>query len=338
MSINPDDLHTYPVEYPVCFNCSVSMGTIDWVTWEVNNDTISNTTTCHWCHTFPFVGDFAVNATVRNVLFADTGSTTVRMSQSVANLHLVNNGPIMLNENITFVLFVGSLGTESLFRITFGDGQSLSVFNLTKNLAIGEYLKPGILLPFDPVQYHSAVVDHCYNVEGNFIAMAHGWNLVSSLVAISEVTVNLKPCEIPYLQVSSGGSNITVAPKYPRTHAIRLHADVSVDCQGSDSTAYRWRLFKLDEIFPYPSAANEVHLPTDVQTHFVECYIPKFTLDYGEYVVELTVTTLMRRDGSVGMMAFDQSFLKVVSTPLVPRITGGSLRIIGELYLPTFSS
>ncbi|XP_071821799.1 uncharacterized protein [Apostichopus japonicus] len=328
ISLGPYDVHKYPLEYPVSFNCSVSEGTVQWVTWEVNNDTIANTTSCRWSYTFPFVGIFTIDATVTNMIFTEKGSTTVETLESVADVLLVNNGPLMLDQNITFVLFVGRLGTDSSFRMTFGDGQSTTISNLTKFDETVEYLKPGLLLPFDPAEQYSAILSHQYEVEGNYIAMAYGWNLVSSLSTLTEVTINLKPCEIPYLHISSGVSNLTVAPTFVRTHPVILHADVSVDCQGSGSTTYRWRLFKLDKVFPYPSIANEVQFAGDVETRLVECYIPKYTLEYGDYVVEITVTAIMRRDGSVGMMEFDQSYLKVVPKSLVPRIMGGSLRLI----------
>lgn len=317
----------YPLEFPVSFNCSVQNGTIQEVTWKIADLPELNTSSCTSInHTFCTPGVITVSANVRNVFSEDIRFTNFTMMESISGLFLVNNGPVTLDVEVVFIIFLETIGTYSSYMVDFGDGQSMPVSNITKDPHISQYLKSGLPLPFDPSQRYSSIISHYYPMDGHFMAVTTGWNKVSSLSSLSDVFITLKPCEIPTVHIDGSSKSWENSTKLFRNQPFTLRADIIVDCQGSEETIYRWRIFQITDIFPYPSIANELQFDGSVKMDLIELFIPPFTLEYGDYIIEISVMSIMKRTGEIGMTEYDQTYLKVVPLSLVPRIAGGTYR------------
>ncbi|KAJ8038483.1 Polycystic kidney disease protein 1-like 2 [Holothuria leucospilota] len=319
----------YPLELPVSFNCTIQNGTIQRVAWKIADLPELNTTSCATInHTFSSPGVTTVSANVRNVFSEDIGSTNFTMIESINGLFLVNDGPVTLDVEVIFVLFLETVGTDPWYMVDFGDGQSMHVpvSNITKDPTVGQYLKPGLPLPFDPIQRYSSVISHYYPMDGHFMAVATAWNKVSSFSSLSDVFITLKPCEIPIVHIDGSSKNWNSSTKLFRNQAVTLRVNITIDCQGSEETICRWRIFQITDIFPYPSIANEIQFDGSVKMDLIELFIPPFTLEYGDYIMEISVMAIMKRTGEIGMTEYDQTYLKVVPLSLVPRIIGGTLR------------
>ncbi|XP_071948700.1 polycystin-1-like protein 2 [Antedon mediterranea] len=172
--------------------------------------------------------------------------------------------------------------------------------------------------------YYTSILHYEYSLDGRYTANATAWNLVNSRTSSSIAYVQLRPCQLPDIHIRDGSEVTSDLFKYKRYQNILFIPVIKLDCQGSIQTILDWKVFKISGTFSIPDETNEYHLPSNIKTSLKEFYIPSFTLDYGYYIFQLTVTMVMR-DGSIGVSNVDHSKLEVVETSLVAWIIGGSL-------------
>ncbi|XP_072050242.1 polycystin-1-like [Amphiura filiformis] len=320
-------LQILPMEYAVRFLAEYDTGTVEYVTWEIESNSISTTSTNHW-HQFLAVGWYNILATVGNTYTEESNSISIQILESVTSLYLVNNGPVNLGDNITYVLFCKQQGSSPSYKVDLGDGTEINVAIPQKNPNVTDYLPQNLKIPFDLNEYFSTVFSYLYQKEGHYVTTATGWNLVSHMTSTSEAFIQIKPCHIPGINIRDGGSNYYSPTKYKRNKAFTFTAKVEIDCQAAKKADYQWRIYSIDDIFSAPSAANEFHLPQHVNSKVTDLYIPKYLLDYGRYIFELNVVMIMT-DGSIGISHRDQSYVEVVQSPLVAKISGGAVIDVG---------
>ncbi|XP_033098968.1 polycystic kidney disease protein 1-like 2 [Anneissia japonica] len=315
-----------PVEYPIFFELEVT-GTAQQVEWEFNGQ-LAITSTTHHTWKFDAIGYNNISVKVSNAFSSDWSSIQVDLLNGITDVFLVNNGPVMLTENITFILFLKHIGTGSSFTLDTGDG-NLLIWDLpVKQTEVINCLPSGLNLPFEPTKYYSSILHHQYLLDGKYTANATAQNFVTTRTDISTAFVQLRPCLLPEIHIRDGISDSNISIQYERSHNILFSRDIKWDCQESIGPRLTWKVFKISGAFSIPDPTNEYHLPPSIKTSLTEIFIPSFTLEYGHYIFELTVTMVLR-DGSLGISNSDNSMLEVVETPFVARILGGSLIVIG---------
>ena len=274
-----------PREYFVKLFASVTRGTIEQARWQLGSTEVNSTSTKLW-YKFPAVSWYNVSVTLLNTFSEKSVMISLNILESVTSLYLVNDGPVHLETNITFVLFCKQQGSTPSYAVDLGDGTVRSLPVPQKNLDVTNYLPSNLKIPFDPLQYYSTIFTHLYETEGRYVAVATGSNPVSSVESESEAFIQLRPCQIPDINIRDGGSSYNSATKYKRNKSFIFAAYVTLDCQGAKKAEYQWRIYTIDDIFSVPSAANEFHLPSSINSKVTDLYIPKFILNYGRYIFE----------------------------------------------------
>ena len=94
-----------------------------------------------------------------------------------------------------------------------------------------------------------------------------------------------------------------------RSRQFIIQCEVKVNCGLSEKTSFLWRVYKL----------GEEDTPLLSRNSFSELQITPRLLPVGEFLVQLNVSMIRP-----AMFGVSQGYFKVVSSPLVASIAGGS--------------
>ena len=94
-----------------------------------------------------------------------------------------------------------------------------------------------------------------------------------------------------------------------RSRQFLIQSEVKLSCEISDKTLFFWRVYKL----------GEEDTPLFSRNSFSELQITPRLLPVGEFLVQLNVSII-----GTSVFGVSQGYFKVVSSPLVASIAGGS--------------
>ncbi|XP_072177058.1 polycystin-1-like protein 2 [Diadema setosum] len=312
-----------PLEFSNIFKAHVAKGTVQFYEWKVDGALIETTTHPVFEYTFASEGSYIVEVDSYNAFTSDSGFVNVTVLKGITGVYLLNNGPITPYSPITFFLFTYQLGTNSLYEINVGDGNTLTFPTPTKQEHIASQLPSDIDIPFNPAELYSTTMNYIYASSGLFSAVATASNAVSSRQVTSDVFVQVLTCEIASIRILDGESSFSSAKHYHRNHRLQFSVSLDVNCPTAVKKQYQWAVYKLNEIFTIPSQDNLHQLPSSVSTNLTTLYVPPYILEYGEYVIRVQVSILLH-DGFVGVNKDDQTYVSVTASPLFAHIRGGS--------------
>ncbi|XP_022107070.1 polycystic kidney disease protein 1-like 2 isoform X2 [Acanthaster planci] len=310
-------------------------GTPELVTWRVAGHTQTyhmETTGRNLFYRFPSNGTFNLQATASNFYSSyTTVDASVLVLDAIVSLYLVSNSPGIVGEPITFVVLVESLGSNSSFSVSYGDGFSEPLPEPQHNIDIMQFVPRNLALPTDPAKSYATVMNHTYQEVDFYAPRVTGSNLAMEWIAITYVYVQdvAHLCRIPVIHIRDGGSSYYLAKKYSRSKAFIFGASVEINCQQAKRAHYQWRVYTVDSLFTVPSPSNEVGLPPSVNAQAADMYIPGFTLGYGMYIFQLSVTLVMKEESEASMENVAHSYIEVIPAGLVARIRGGSALATG---------
>ena len=101
--------------------------------------------------------------------------------------------------------------------------------------------------------------------------------------------------------------NVTSALSVRRANQILIPSEVQLDCELSFATIFNWEVFHLysDKVLSRNGSS--------------ELLIPQGTLPVGSYSVRLTV-----KMAGTKVFGEGEGYIRVISSPIVPRIAGGT--------------
>ena len=108
---------------------------------------------------------------------------------------------------------------------------------------------------------------------------------------------------------------LSVSPNAPpvlsfqRSRQFIIHSEVILNCELSHTAVFHWSVYKL----------GEEETPLLSRISFTELQITPRLLPGGEFLVQLNVSMI-----GTAMFGVSQGYFKVVSSPLVASIAGGS--------------
>ena len=109
------------------------------------------------------------------------------------------------------------------------------------------------------------------------------------------------------MRLPSLSPNVTSAVSVHRANQILIPSEVQLDCELSFATIFNWEVFHLysDQVLSKNGSS--------------ELLIPRGSLSVGSYAVRLTVTM-----AGTKVFGVDKGYIRVISSPIVARIAGGT--------------
>ena len=101
----------------------------------------------------------------------------------------------------------------------------------------------------------------------------------------------------------------------PKSESFILSNKVVINCEASDSTSFKWEVFRINE-----NSQEPVPVRGNTAPNFL---VPPRTLDYGLYKIKATVFML----GIEDVYGSDTAYIKIVSTPFLDVKIVGDIRI-----------
>ena len=127
------------------------------------------------------------------------------------------------------------------------------------------------------------------------------------VTSFPDVYILERPCRSPTVNLPSLSPNLTSAVSVRRANQILIPSQVQLDCELSFATIFIWEVYRL---YSYKLLSKN---------GTYELLIPRGSLSVGNYLVRLTVVMAGTQVFGVG-----EGYIRVVSSPIIPRIVGGS--------------
>lgn len=254
--------NTFPFEYPVSFLVAQDTGTClqyDWLYGD--DDELRNVSTNVAAHAYPLPGNYNVEVNIYNSIGRETLRRTITLQYSLRGLYLASSGPAKPHENVTFVVFCLSLGTNSQFVFNAGEGDNITLTDFKNNtlLKAEKFLEPNINLPFDPSSFFAKVYSHLYSKDGLFEAQVWGSNNASKKSSRAQVVITYKPVPVFRIQVIGGKKSLFNSSSLIYGKRFSLSSHVEILDNENYTVNFKWAVYKADSYH----AKSHVQLPPE---------------------------------------------------------------------------
>ena len=310
----------FPENIPVLLQATADNGTGLQYTWSIDNteDLLRNETVMR---TFYAAGLYMVSIRVENHVSRVVTAVQVAVQKRAAfsNGGLVEcSTPNVLKATITVKATVQTLGTNSTLRFDMDNTTSYWYGDHENHLGL-EKNDNNTDLKYNGKLRRTITLRHVYNTPGIYIITAVLGNAVSKSLSTCEVEILPRPCKKPTVTFK----NVGVIPEDARSFfvvdSINIEADVDVFCPESKEPKYEWKIFqnnpktRLFDPFNYP--------PLNKEATMQELRLRR-VLPIGLFKISLMVG--MVEDDLKEFMAVAEGYLKIVQSPLIATISGGS--------------
>ncbi|XP_010001322.1 PREDICTED: polycystic kidney disease and receptor for egg jelly-related protein [Chaetura pelagica] len=112
-----------------------------------------------------------------------------------------------------------------------------------------------------------------------------------------------------------------------RKHAFFFVADVEVNCPGEMPLKPLWQIYPVPDTETIPDWSKPMNLPL-LFTEAMHLTVPGYTLDYGLYLINFTVTATPNMSAPI-LMGSDKVYVKIERSNLEANIAGGTFRRVG---------
>ena len=116
-------------------------------------------------------------------------------------------------------------------------------------------------------------------------------------------------CHSPNISLTNVSPNAPPDLGFHRSRQFIIQSEVKLNCELSDKKFYLWHVYPL----------GEKYTPLLSRNSFSELQITPRLLPVGEFLVQLNVSII-----GTAVFGVSQGYFKVVSSPLVASIAGGS--------------
>ncbi|XP_038058560.1 polycystin-1-like [Patiria miniata] len=316
----------FPVEFPVLFQARVSQGTAVMYLWRFGDGATSSSMDTE--HQYENAGSFTVRLITMNIFGVEDSFETVHIQESVIGLFAAHTGPVARRRQITVIIFAAQPGTDAAYALQINNQSDSHLLDAPVNDAITiasalEIMNPSIFLPFDPFTHFITTYNLTFNLSGNYEVTVTGTNFASSLSITTILPVTEDSCQLPQVLIRGGSKNASEPWQVKRNRLITLVSEVKLDCSSTTRALFHWDTYIVSYFNNRPLPANQLFgypLPETIKTTEADLVIPRRTLDYNTYLVQLTVTM----NNNARVLNQNQTYLEVVPSDLVVSILGGS--------------
>ena len=299
---------TYPVEYDVSFKAFITNGTNVTFTWNFDNDGDKSYPDKTFLHKFSTCGNHTIRLKAQNKVSEMTRNVTITLMKSILGVNLTDDGPTVQKKPVNFTLTVGQMGHNPCFLLNahganypeqYEENKCGSLTNCTGN---------------NCTQHFNVTYENARSYTVNFRAN----NSVSCIDLERTVLVGRGYCEIPKIRVP--GFESGKANTFTRSEKITIETDNEIKC-FNDTTEFRWKITKrcrTDEKDP---------MPTEFTTPLAKLDFPARNFSICAKIEFQFSINMTWAEGFYNEKKFS---IKIIPTPLVASILGGSKRTVGS--------
>jgi hypothetical protein len=313
----------FSLQYPLLFqfttNCQFVNFTVDFGDSSPPVITQENSTE----HSFPAVfASYDVSVTVSNAISSKLATVSLSMLEPVKDVAIETNGPVELGAEMMFEVTVGQLGTYPCYYFNLGDGTELIYRGAYMANCPPEYnhvtdirfIQPKVGISFTHAYANATVYD----------VTCVGSNPVSSEVVKAQAVIVPNPCTTPIVDIAGLARGVDDAREQMRSEEFELITENSIDCEASFETHFEWKIFQVTSEGYSEGESVEILLP-DIKTDDWKIVFKSRSLQYGLYYIRFTLTMV----GVQGVSSSAFGYVKIVPSPIVAGVRGGSVRVVG---------
>ena len=299
---------TYPVEYDVSFKAFITNGTNVTFTWNFDNDGDKSYPDKTFLHKFSTCGNHTIRLKAQNKVSEMTRNVTITLMKSILGVNLTDDGPTVQKKPVNFTLTVGQMGHNPCLLLNahganypeqYEENKCGSLTNCTGN---------------NCTQHFNVTYENARSYTVNFRAN----NSVSCIDLERTVLVGRGYCEIPKIRVPGFESGKTNT--FTRSEKITIETDNEIKC-FNDTTEFRWKITKrcgTDEKDP---------IPTEFTTRLAKL---DYRAGYFNICANIEFQFSINMTWAEGFYNEKKFSIKIIPTPLVASILGGSKRTVGS--------
>lgn len=293
-------------------------------------------------------GIYTVTLNVSNPVHWVVVTKTIVIQRGIFDLELSDHGPRSKNTTIEFELDTGNVGTDVCYFVDFRDQQSeinpLAFWGHRKTCeerypdefadpflrfteVSNAYLEGLLLAGRSP----NITLTNVFLSVNQFRIVVRAHNRVSEQNIFMPTAVTKGPCFYPEVRVKDNNKCDQYYPfcdedgnrEYYASKDVYVYSYVKINCTSTPYTMYTWRSYEIDD---QGQETEFFELGETEMAGFTrrELAVKQFVLPYGVYRFELNVSMW----GERGVESLDSTTIRVVPTPLIAKIAGGSERII----------
>ena len=315
------EMNIFEIGVPVVFKATVGNGSSLQYRWSLNN-VKEHSTNQIITRTFNTPGIYTISVLVKNrVSQVDAGVViAVQRRPSVSHGGLLKcSSPKVMGEIVIIQTTLKTLGTNSTLLIKLnnitsycyghvGGCTELEKGDIPKRVQYRGELKKDIILK------------QFFNSQGIFIINATLGNAVSRVSTACEVEILSRPCRKPKVKLKDAADIPNKAKHFFRAEGITIEADVDVFCPESKESKYEWEIFQND---PRTGTFEYVHdFNSNKEASLRELQLRRRALPLGLFKVRLKVG--MAEEELKDFVTVADGYIRVVQSPLIAKITGGS--------------
>ncbi|XP_033098158.1 uncharacterized protein LOC117102052 [Anneissia japonica] len=319
----------FSIEHAVVFSANHTQGTGLRFGWRFGDDVVLFTNDLFTPHEYPAARGYTVRLFSRNIFGSVECSTQIFMQKKVIGLYLAHSGPTSKHQPITVIVFVVQVGTSVTYILDVPGKINMTYYletPVSNHDSIQEALNimdNNIFLPFDPFTHSVSTFELTFNSSGNYRVDVVGFNFASSASAMTYLPITKEPCQLPRVIILGGSKNFSDPLTIKKSFNFILSSDIGIFCQETISATIRWSVHVLEffngEPLPLDASNNYNQLSKDVLLDQAQLVIPRGGLDYGCFVIQLTVT--MNNEAQISNS--NHTYLQVVPSQLVAHLSGG---------------
>ena len=314
-------MNIFPEGVPVVFKATAENGSGLHYTWSINDgkDLFTSETILH---TFYTPGIYSVSILVENHVSRASSSVfiEVRKRPSLLNGGTVEcSSPKVVKDIVTIQITIEILGTKSTLSIELDNNTSYYYGNLQSYVELTKNDK-NTTVQYRGVLKKNIILQHVYNTQGIYTIKASLGNVVSRSSTTCEVEILSRPCKKPKVILKDIGDIPDDAKHFFRADVISIEAEVDVFCPESKESKYKWKIFQRD---PKTGAFKHFHaFIENGEVSMQEIQIRRRSLPFGLFRLRLTVGMVEKDLKDFFTVA--EGYIKVVQSPLIAKISGGS--------------
>ncbi|XP_071940958.1 polycystin-1-like [Antedon mediterranea] len=318
----------FPIKHPVVLSANHTHGTGLRYGWRFGDGGVLFTNDLYTPHKYNTAKSYSVRLYSRNIFGSIECTTDIFIQKAVVGLFLAHSGPTPEYQPITVVVFVAQAGTSATYILDVPNEINMTYYletPLSDQNSIEEALEiidDNLFLPFDPFTHAVTTLNLTFNSTNNYKIDVFGFNFASSSFATTYLPITKEPCQLPKVIILGGSKNFSNPLTIRKSFSIILFSDISVFCQKTISVTINWSVYVLEFFNREPLPIDDLSrypLPNDVLLDQAQLILPKAVLDYGGYIIQLTVTM----DNQAHVSNSNHTYLEVVPSKLVAKLSGG---------------
>ncbi|KAJ8319269.1 hypothetical protein KUTeg_004360 [Tegillarca granosa] len=344
------DQNYFALEHEIRFLASHTRGTHVTYTWVYGDDDIYSVyfdkESLHF-YTDDFT--FTVDLIATNKLSSRNISKTIHIQRGCWNISLSVDDPRSKNTSFDYQFDLGAIGTNACYYVDFVDKTSVPsqylMFGDTTQCSqvpewSHEWTNPNRnFFELDSAAWRishendtskNITIRNMFMWQGVYPVRIQCKNKVSHTMYNYTTRVTKGPCWWPYVNLTRPNKCFSpmcdennVKTHY-RSNKLIIYSDVVINCTATNISIYTWSVFKVNE-----NTGNETELSSsslgnaDLQSIGARLLIIESTyLEYGLYRFSLNVSM----NELMGMYTIDTVYIRIIPTPLVVQISGGSMQ------------